>query len=488
MRLKPLMGADGRVLLDSDFPPVRRRAQVSNLRLHARHLRWSLIGLSLAGLGLSSLMLARGLLGSDELNLLARGWMWVAEGQFIPYGNPMSSGGKSPGAMTTLLVGLPLMVWSDARAPVVVILVFHVLAYLLLDRALRDVLRPVERLLLCIFYWLNPWRIYHSGFLWNPNYLFLFGAIHLWSARRLQQRGPRFWPSFVHGAAPVLAFQLHVSAALLFGASLVLYVRRYLRLQWLGLVVGLVVGALPLVPWVVEVWVHPSVAATEHGFPGRGLLLVFPLVRGILYLLRYASLNVSNKMSTFDFAGTLGTLSSLLVGGMFFVITNVIGSLMVLLALLAWLRLFRWDRKRPWRCPDLSSISARAWLRGYLTSCFVGAVMIFALAPTTPMQWQGLLLFHVAVLVPVLWVGALSRSRWARPVFTAIVVLVVLDLVTTLGMTFGVPHYRCGGRLGLNLALRGDHPMLHELHVVDRCPYPFDPAGGWWPDVLSAPR
>jgi hypothetical protein len=337
--------------------------------------------------------------------------------------------------------------------------------------------------LLCLLYWLSPWRIYHSGFLWNPNYLFLFGALHLWSARRLQRERDA-WASFVHGLAPVLAFQLHASAALLFGASFVLYLRRCLFPAWRALIGGALVGAIPLVPWAIEVWSHPSIATMTHGFPGRGLLFVFPLVRGVLYILRYPSLAVVENMDTFDFVGALGPVSDAIARWGLLFVTAVIGPLTVLLVLLAWLQLYRTERHRPWRCPQPSMMDGRDWLRTYLVSCFFGAVLMFAVDPTTPMHWQGFVLFHVAILVPVLWLGELCRSHLARPVMAGVAVFAGLGLLVTLGMLFGSDHYRCGGRLGVNGPLRADHPMLHQLHVVDRCPRPID-AGGHWPDVFQ---
>lgn len=448
----------------------------------SRRLRWTLIGLFLVGLVLSLLMASRGQLDGDALDLLARGWLWVVEGKFIPYGNRMSSGGKSPGGVTTLLVGLPLWLWSDARAPVGVIVGFHVLAYLILVIALRDVLTRTERLFLSLLYWLSPWRIYHSGFLWNPNYLFLFGALHLWSARRLQ-RGSDAWASLVHGLALVLAFQLHASAALLFGASFVLYLRRCLRPAWPALMLGALIGAIPLIPWAIEVRTHPAIVTMQNGFPGRGLLLVHPLVRGLLYILRYASLNVVEDMRTLDFVGALGPVSDVIARWTLGFVTAVIGPFTVVLALVAWLQLFRTERHRPWRCPEPSTMDGRAWLRTYVVSCFLGAALIFAVDPTTPMHWQGFVVFHVAILAPVLWLGELTRSRLARPIMAGVLVFAGLGLLTTLGMAFGSNRYRCGGRLDLNRTLRADHPMLHQLHVVDRCPYPIDP-GGYWPDVF----
>jgi hypothetical protein len=63
-------------------------------------------------------------------------------------------------------------------------------------------------------------------------------------------------------------------------------------------------------------------------------------------------------------------------------------------------------------------------------------------------------------------------------------VYVGLEVLLLLGLAFGTPNYRCGGREGLDLALRSDHPMLHQLHILDACPLPLDQPGTWWPDVL----
>ena len=55
-----------------------------------------------------------------------------------------------------------------------------------------------------------------------------------------------------------------------------------------------------------------------------------------------------------------------------------------------------------------------------------------------------------------------------------------------LALALGGLHYRCGGRSPLALALRHDHPMLHELGILETCPMPVDDPQGWWPDVLPA--
>ncbi|HYN23274.1 MAG TPA: hypothetical protein VE078_20105, partial [Thermoanaerobaculia bacterium] len=229
----------------------------------ASRLTWSLFAV---GLLISLGMVARSQVGGDQLNLLGRGWLLAEEGKWISYGNPMSTGGKAPGGITSLLVGLPLLVWRDHRAPTLVILLCHVLAFLLLDRTLRRIFSPRERVLFAILYWLNPWRMYFSAFLWNPNYLFLFGALHLWACLAQRERA-RFGPSFLLGAGMVLAFQIHASFLLLAVATVLLWWRGYFKPQWIGGFLGAGLAALPLIPWMRDLLSQPAILteATERG-------------------------------------------------------------------------------------------------------------------------------------------------------------------------------------------------------------------------------
>jgi hypothetical protein len=469
-----------------------------------------------AGLVLSAVMLMRSVTGGDQLNLLARGWLWATRGQFIPYGNPLSSGGKGPGCITTLLVGLPLFAWRDHRAPTLVILLFHAAGFLLLDATLRRILAPHERFLFAVVYWLSPWRFYLSGFLWNPNYLFLFGAVHLWSCLAQRHRA-LFRASCLHVAGLVLAFQIHPSFLLLAVASALLWWRKYFKMDWIGAVLGALLGALPLVPWYLEVRAHPVIAtaAAGRGFPGRGLLYVFPLVRGLAYWLRDGSLYVADNISAFDFTDVLGSARwGGWLGGALMLAARILLPVTMVLALVANLRLWRPVRRRflRWRptadTPDgrlrrawrfardavrfavspatraPAEGSGRTWLRGYVLWCLVAAVIVFSAAPTTIMYWQVLPVFHVAVLPMVLWGGQLWRSRRARRVGQGVRVWIAVSLVLGVAIAFGSPQYRCNGREPMRFPLVAHSPMFDELGLQATCPWPLDRPGGWWPDVL----
>lgn len=449
----------------------------------ASRLTWAFFAL---GLALSLWMVARSQVGGDQLNLLARGWLLADEGRWISYGNPMSTGGKAPGGITSLLVGLPLMVWRDHRAPTLVILLFHILAWIILDRTLRRVFAPRERVLFAVLYWLNPWRAYFSAFLWNPNYLFLFGAVHLWACLAQRERA-RFVPSLLLGAGMILAFQIHASFLLLAMATVLLWWRGYFKPHWTGGILGAVLAALPLVPWVLDLMDQPAILTeADKGFLGRGLIYVFPLLRGLGYWLRYSSLAVSEKTLAFDFGDFLDPETGARLGSTVSDVTSALLPLTLLLPLAANVRLWRQVRHR-WRRKIEAEASGRTWLKGYVLWTFLAAVVVFSLSPTTIMMWQALIILHAAVLPLVLWAGVLGRSRHAGRVSKGVWIYAAAEVALLVLIPLGSMHYRCAGHDGrdsFGLDLRHDHRMLHELNVHATCPLPVNRPGGWWPDVL----
>jgi hypothetical protein len=465
-------------------------------RRTAERLIW--IGFT-AGLLLAALLVARSQVGGDQLNLLARGWLLVARRRMVWSGNPLSTGGNAPGGVTSLLVGLPLMLWRHHRAATAGVALCHVLAFLLLDRTLARIVSAPERLLFVVLYWLSPWQLYFASFLWNPNYLFLGGAVHLATAWRLR-REPRFTASLLHVATLALALQVHPSFLLLAAASVLLWWRGYLRPHPAGAAVGAVLGALPLLPWAWEVLGHPALLAQVHkGFPGRGLL--FSLPRGVLYWLRYSSLSLAGRTGLFDFTEVFGATAERRLTPLMRVLTEGVGPATVALPLAANLWLWRSYLRRHGkprapgrlrrlpRLPRLSeAASERDWLRGYVLLTFLAAAAVFALSPTTMMYWQGLCLFHAAVLPLTLYAGLLLRTRLARRVLAGAAAYVVLELLLTLGIAFGTPDFRCRGLETVVFPLLGDSPMLHDLHIQDTCPWPLgDLQHGWWPDILPRP-
>lgn len=440
-----------------------------------------LIVVVLLGLAISAVMAMRSQLSGDQLNMLARGWLLAERGTWVQYGLTTSANGKAPGGLTSLLAGAPLMVWRDYRAPVLALLVAHLLAYLLLDGTLRHVLRPQERLLFAILYWLNPWRLVHSAFLWNSNWMFLFGAVHLWTAFGLRRRSG-FLLSLLHVLVLAAALQTHAAFVILVVASALLVWRGFIRPNWAGVAVGAALGALTLVPWALAMIGHPSLIPGGKGFPFRGLILVFPLARGVLFWLRYPSLSYGGTMDELDFSALLGSPDTVL-GPALQLLLLATGVVSVLLPLRASAWMWRVNRRRALQRPGPGT-SDRVWLHGVVTWTFVAAVISYAVSPTTIMAWQGFSIMYAAVLPVVLFLGVLGRSRAAPRVRCLVRALPAVFVLVLAAMTFGAPMFRRGGREALTIAVRRDHPMYAELGIFAHTSVHLDPAFPWEPDVF----
>lgn len=440
---------------------------------------WRLAGLFIVGLAISLVMVARSQVGGDQLNLLARGWLFAERGTWVQYGNPTSAGGNEPGGLTSVVVGLPLLIWRDYRAPVLVVLLFHVVAYALLDRVIRDAGGTRQRLIFCAAYWLNPWRLYASGYLWNPNYLFLFGALHLWTAVRSRQRAS-FAHSCVHTSAVGFACQLHPSAVTLAIASALLAWRRRLRLNWAGVSCGAALVAASLIPYAAAAARDSAILPGHLGFPGRGLLFVYPLLKGLSVWFRFPALSLGRKMLNFDFSPLLGASAAHLVELGLAVLIIVAAPLTLVAAVLA----NRWLAARVMRRSGRTWTSERVYLQGYAAYLFIAAAITYALSPTTVMTWQCLVIFHAAVLPLALWAGALARSRIAAATQRVAVWWTAIGLVFAIASAFGSPLYRRTGREAEAIPL-AEHPMLHDLGLAGQSDAALGVTGGWKSDVLS---
>ena len=444
------------------------------------------------GLALSLVMVFRSQVEGDTLNMLARGWRFAFAGEWLQYGLPTSAGGKSPGGFLSLLVGLPLVAWADFRAPALLLWLLSVIGYVVLDGIVGRVLGPRGRLLFALYYWINPWRIHFTSFLWNPNYMFFLGALHAWAAYRLR-RESEFWPSAVLVLIVGIGVQLHTSIMVLVLASLLLWWRGFVRINWWGVVAGGLVTAASLLPWFFTVATRSELFPGGTGFPFRNLLLVQPALRGVLYLLRYPSLALPRQVYDLDLAP--GTVADDSISYGLAVVLVVLGWVTVLVSCAAYRRflrrpLFFW-RRRPTSMPD------RAWLRGYVFWCLAGAVVAFAISPTTVMFWQGLPVFHVAALVIVLFLRAQSRSRRAPAVRRLLFTYALVSLVVVCLLCFSSPMFRRSSPPPRPLTAEhvpdsdprivADHPMYRDLGIVDRCGLVLVDEGGWWPDVFAPP-
>jgi len=419
--------------------------------------------LFLVGLAISLWMISRVQAGYDATDMLSRGWLLIQKGIWVPLGNPATGGGYVPGGMTALLVGLPLGLWMDHRAPILLILITHIVAYLLLDRLIKETLGPGARILFAVFYWINPWRLYQSAWLDNSNYAFIAGAIHLWACYR-QRHKPNLWLSFLMVAMVGLSVQLHLSALVLILSALFLWWRGYWKVHWGGAILGAAVTFGGLVPFALLAIQHPELIPINRDPVGLGLVRISPVLKGIIYWFRYGSLFCSSQsMYAFDFSRSVGPWLSSSLTRVFVVLGMGLGSLTIAVPILAnfwcWRRRGKSHRVRA----VVEDVDTRSWLREYALWSLVACVAANALSPAPAMWWHNLVILQAAVLPVLLWGDALLHTRVAPLVRRGLVAYLVLSLVLLVGMAVGSEQYLYGGDIlpnpaPANLEIRRDIP------------------------------
>ncbi len=431
------------------------------------------------GLAFSVVLALRSQVGGDQLNMLARGWLF-AQGEWVHIGMTTSVNGKAPGGALALLAGVPLLLWTDHRAVALLVAAAHLAAFIILDRLLRRSVGETERRLFALVYWLGPWRLLYSAHVWNANLLPVFGAIHLATSFAMRHRR-RWVTSAAHVLALGICAQIHASAAQLVLLSAILVVTRTIRLHWVGAAIGAALAGASLIPWVEEAMANPQLLPAGKGFPFRGLLLVFPLLRGVLLWVRLPSLFITSRMQRYDFTTLVGGPVDAFLVPVATVLAWLVGlaSLAVPVMALAWLL----RRTTRFRRQSAAAQGNRAWLLRYVALTLAASALAFALSPTTPMIWQGFALLPAAALLVALWGSALARTRLGPLVARATAAWLIGAMLISLLAAAGAPMYRRGGRNAVTAALRQDHPMLHELGIPATTSVRAG-EGGFTPDVF----
>lgn len=356
-------------------------------------------------------------------------------GVIKPVSKAMSGGGSIPGGFLQLLVGLPLKVWYDYRAPAIVLVAFHLFAGLLAALTVRGAVGEGPALVFTVLWWLSPWRVYHSAFLWEPNYLFLPAAIHLWACCRLSHSKGAL-ASIVLAATLVLTFQIHGSFLYLVVFTAVLLMRRAMKLQWEGVLLGAVIGSLTLVPTAAAFFRGTLASPAPTGsFPGYGLVKVVPLLRGISYWFRLASLDLGRRIRGVVFLDSewLDTQSAGWLLKWATLLTAALAAASILVVLYASWRWFR--GKTP------VEGEGAGWLHTYVSSAMISLVIVSALSPVTIQGWHVVIVLPAACLPVTFWI----YDAWpggGKFLRTVVVLFILLRLPEMVLIGLGHPTYR----------------------------------------------
>lgn len=346
-----------------------------------------------------------------------------------PVGVASSGGGTVPGCLLQLLVGVPLQMWRDYRAPGLAVVLAHLLAVAVLIGTLGRALGLRFLTLFLAVYWLSPWRTYHSGFLWNPNFLFLPAALHLGCTWQLRKE-KRVLPSAVLAAAIVLAMQLHASFLILAVASAILIWRKLTQLHWRGALLGCAVGSLTLIPTAIAFFRGALPKIVPHTAEGVSALIL-PIQnfgKALMYWFRFGSPEVGRRLGD-----TVYLSSDPLDAAPFLPVPSVLVSVIVILGLVAVAIPIRaaWMFLRPSNLRGKVHSSDVAWLRAYALCFLVALLAVAVISPSSLQAWHLIISLHAACIPVALFLQYCldAQTKWLRSIpalFLALQICVVL--------------------------------------------------------------
>lgn len=247
--------------------------------------------LLILGIVFSILFFVTQMLHFDNGQIFEKVLKVLNEGVWTHHGNAGTGVGFVPGTFLTAIAAVPMMIWYSPYAAASVIILTHILAYYLL----RDIVRSVSVFLiplLALIFWINPWRVEQAE-LYNPAYLFMFGALHFWTSIKMQNKDWKI--TFLHVLSIGFCAQVHYSAIILAFASLLLFYKGRLKVHWWGFIASVLVVLGSLVPWFLETIHHPQFGVKLSDTPqssvffGKNALLVYPVLKAVLYWIRFGS-------------------------------------------------------------------------------------------------------------------------------------------------------------------------------------------------------
>ncbi len=238
--------------------------------------------------------------GGDQVNMLVVGNKFAQSGQLTGIGKWTGGSGSNIGPFLEIAVGIPLMIWHNFRAPMILIVILNLLTYFILANEFKKMFRLEGVLIFTIIYWLSPIRIYNSGFLWEPAYLFFFSALHFVSAVKLRKNKSIAY-TIIHILSIIFAFQIHNSALILLFASMFLTVFKKIKLNIYGIIYALVIGLITYIPTINTFMTAKLTPMKEStGYLGRGFVEVLPLLKGVFYWLKLSAFDVFSELKDTD--------------------------------------------------------------------------------------------------------------------------------------------------------------------------------------------
>jgi len=366
--------------------------------------KYSKVGLVLLGIFFSCLFFATLTLHNDHVQILLKAFKLIDTGVWTHFGNAGTGVGFVPGTFLTAITALPMKLYFSPYSAMAVILVFHLLSLVLFSKVLKENFGPVIIVDFLLLYWLSPWRVEQSE-LYNPAYLFLFSALHFYTAYYMTKKS--FWLTFFHVLAIGFCAQIHYSVLILAVLSLGLYYLRFIKVSWPGFIAGTAVVILSMVPYLIQYTSHKELAVTlnkdSHSFLGRNLLLVYPVLKGISYWIRYGAISYGRHIfSEINFLWMQEGPARTIVHYTFHSLKWVFSVITLLWSAKIQGKIFWkiWKNDHPFkRGVDRTQAVGKDRIYGYAFYLFFGMLVAVSLSPVELNHWHLILCFPTITIL-----------------------------------------------------------------------------------------
>lgn len=394
----------------------------------------------LFGLGLSFWMFTTFQLHYDQEQILGKVHKLLTTGEWTHYGNRSTGLGYNPGTLLTLLAGAPMALWYSPYSAMGLIVFTQALACAFFYFPLSRVFGNLSATFFLLLFWLSPWRIEQVE-LYNPSYLFIFSGLHFYSAFKLSKKKSFFW-SAVHVLNMGLCAQVHFSVLILGVTSLVLWAFKMVRVHWWGVISGLLLTLLSLLPYFLSLAAQQSetmaVDSSSGFFPGKNLIYIYPVIKAALYWLRYGSFYFARHIfTTVHFAWIDNESLRTIVDLSFHILKWPIG-----IATLFISGLFQWKflkmilEMKPFRRePDRKQLSEKNWMLHYGFYLFIGMLISAALSPVEFNHWHLILCLPFSALLVSIGLGKYieQKNKWHWSLVAILVYFCIYNSFAVMG-------------------------------------------------------
>jgi hypothetical protein len=394
-----------------------------------KKLRWVIFVVLLLGLGLKVFLFARVWVGGDQVGLMRVGIHFAEERSLLPTSKQMSGEGRIPGGLLQIILGVPLMIYPHYKSPIFLCGLLHLLSFFIFASVTFRSMGLRFMVAFLAVYWLSPWALYHCALLWEPSYFYFFAAVHIWACFSLREKRA-FWPSLILGLLISSTPQVHAQFIVLWLVTFLSYVRKHIRVHYSGIVVGLFLGGLTLLPYFqflansdavkIAAGEEPETTsgpvhsvAPKISYVGRNLLKVYPPFKTFVYWARYSSLDVGRVLTKTIFFSQAwkqqGSRNPFLAAGAHFINYLAVASLLLSVAgtVLYFSDFFR---RKSTEKKDDEGQRGPEWLARYCLFMLIAMFITSCLAPVSMQSWH-MIVGLPAAIVPVAY---LIEKYWSH--------------------------------------------------------------------------